>query len=263
MRGDSQIQQTNKDLPTLLIIDDTAEVVEFISEVFSQDYICIKAADGGEGIVLAKELIPDIILCDLRMPKVSGFEVVRNLKNNPLTRNTPIIMLSGYNTRENRLEGLRAMADDFVAKPFDFEELRIKMSNLLQIRKALLEEANQDVFKKELDLVAQNYDAEEKIFLEQILDYFSGNFSNKNLDVADMADNLHFSVRQLQRKIKIITSISPMDLLRRYRLKQSAKLLQHHKSIAEVSEACGFSSPNYFCTCFKDYFQQTPSSYQK
>ena len=114
MRGDSQIQQINKDLPTLLIIDDTAEVVEFISEVFSQDYICIKAADGGEGIALAKELIPDIILCDLRMPKVSGFEVVRNLKNNPLTRNTPIIMLSGYNTRENRLEGLRAMADDFI-----------------------------------------------------------------------------------------------------------------------------------------------------
>lgn len=263
MRRETSFQQVGSDLPSLLIIDDSDEVVEFISELFSDEYSCIKAADGQEGVALAEEIIPDIILCDVQMPKKSGLDVVRELKNNPETRYTPIILLSGYNTRENRLEGLRAMADDFLAKPFDYEELRIKMSNLLKIRNEILSNDPQDFLHKELGLDAQSYSHDQRSFIEFMIEYFSSHYSDKDLDVKNIAEHMDISVRQLQRKIKAITSISPMDLLRIYRLRQSSQLLLRHGSIAEVSEACGFSSPNYFCTCFKDYFNVTPSSFQK
>ena len=263
MRMETELQQVGGELPSLLIIDDSDAVVEFISELFSDEYSCVKAVDGQEGITMAEELLPNIILCDVQMPKKSGLDVVRELKSNPETRYIPIILLSGYNTRENRLEGLRAMADDFLAKPFDSEELRIKMANLLKIRNEILTSDPQDFLHKELGLDAQNYNHDQRYFLEVMIEYFSSYYSDKDLDVKNIAVHMNISVRQLQRKVKAITSISPMDLLRIYRLRQSAHLLLRHGSIAEVSEACGFSSPNYFCTCFKDYFQTTPSNYQK
>ena len=263
MRRAVDFQHISAELPTLLIIDDSNEIVAFISELFSDDYICVKAVDGQEGIDKADELIPDMILCDIRMPKKSGLDVVRELKSNSRTRLIPIILLSGYNTRENRLEGLRAMADDFLAKPFDFEELRIKMSNLLHIRNQIQISDPEDILYKELGLDTKNYSQSDYRFLEHMLGYFVIHYSERTMDVQNIAEHMGISVRQLQRKVKAITTESPMDLLRVYRLKQSSQLLLRHKSIAEVAEACGFRSPNYFCTCFKNYFKVTPSRYQK
>ena len=263
MYWEAQHKPVANDKPSLLIIDDAQDIVEFISELFSDEYICLTASDGQEGIDKAVEIVPDVILCDVSMPTISGLDVVRALKNNPDTRYIPIILLSGYNTRENRLEGLRAMADDFLAKPFDYEELRLKMSNLLKIRNEILSGDPEDYLHLELDLSTSGYSNSERCFLEFMIEYLSNHYCEKELDVKHIAGHMTISVRQLQRKIKAITSMSPMDLLRIYRLKQSSNLLLRHKSIAEVSEACGFSSPNYFCTCFKDYFGYTPSSYQK
>jgi len=255
--------QTATQLPKLLIIDDSESLVIFIKELFSGEYICTHASDGQEGIDRAENLKPDIILCDVKMPKVSGLDVVRNLKNNPTTKLIPIILLSGYNTRENRLEGLRAMADDFLSKPFDYEELRIKMANLLTLRKSFQKTENEDFLNIELGLDASNYTNDHRIFIEYMLGCFIAKYSDQKLDVNFIATYMDISVRQLQRRIKSITTLSPMDLLRIYRLRQSSQLLLRHRSIAEVAEACGFRSPNYFCTCFKDYFSITPSQHQK
>jgi len=263
MRGEATAQQGCELLPKLLIIDDSEEIILFISELFSEEYNCLKAFDGQEGIDMAMKSLPDIILCDVRMPKKSGHDVVRALKHDPKTRFIPIILLSGYNTRKNRLEGLRAMADDFLAKPFDYEELRLKMANLLKIRREFLSKESGDFLGRELGLDTIDYIPDEKIFLETMTSYLSEHYSKKSLDVENIADHMGKSVRQLQRKIKSITDISPMDILRIYRLRQSAQLLLRHNSIAEVSEACGFRSPNYFCTCFREYYKTTPSAYQK
>ncbi len=263
MPGDLELHNIYKELPTLLIIDDFEEIVNFISEFFSEEYNCLTAEDGVGGIAVAESSLPDIILCDVRMPKMSGLEVVNTLKKNPLTRYIPIILLSGYNTRENRLEGLRAMADDFLAKPLDYEELRIKMANLLKKRKEFLKKEPKDYLKNEIGIDTQGYNPDERHFLEAMVDHLANYYSNKKLDVENIAHHMEISVRQLQRKIKAITGIPPMDLLRIYRLRQSAQLLVRHNSIAEVSEACGFRSPNYYCTCFKDYYNITPSAYQK
>ncbi len=263
MRGEVDIQQSSSELPNLLIIDDSESLVIFITELFSEDFYCQSASDGQEGIQKAERLLPDIILCDVKMPKISGLDVVRTLKNNPKTRFIPIILLSGYNTRENRLEGLRAMADDFLPKPFDYEELRIKMTNLLQIRKELQTNDNEDFLNIELGLDANNYSSDHRHFIELMLGCFIAKYSDRKLNVNLIAEHMNISIRQLQRKIKAITGLSPMDLLRIYRLRQSSQLLLRHKSIAEVAEACGFRSPNYFCTCFKDYFNITPSYHQR
>jgi YesN/AraC family two-component response regulator len=263
MNWNSNLPKLPKNNPSLLIIDDSADVVEMLSDLFEDDYICMRAMDGQDGINKTIELIPDIVLCDVNMPRKSGLEVVVELKNDSRTRLIPIILLSGYNTRENRLEGLQAMADDFVAKPFDFEELRIKMSNLLKIRHEIKMHEPEDIIFKELGLDTERYSHNERHLMEFMVSYFANNYSNRKLDVQNISDQMDLSIRQLQRKIKSITGHTPMDLLRFYRLKQSAQLLIRHSSIAEVSEACGFRSPNYYCTCFKDYFQMTPSQYQK
>jgi len=249
--------------PRLLIIDDSKDVVDFLAELFSTTYDCHFACDGVEGLEAANDLIPDIIICDVQMPKMNGLEVVRILKSNQNTRYIPTILLSGYNSRENRLEGLRAMADDFVAKPFDYEELRLKMSNLLQLRQELQNTPPRDYITEALDLNASEFSLKERELIEAMIDYFSTYYPDNKLNIDMVAKQLNYSVRQLQRKIKTITGSTPMDLLRTYRLKQAASALLRHKTISEVSEACGFSSPNYFCTCFKDYFELTPRSYQK
>lgn len=249
--------------PRLLIIDDSKDVVDFLAELFSTSYECHIARDGVEGLEAANELIPDIIICDVQMPKMNGLEVVRILKSNQNTRYIPTILLSGYNTRENRLEGLRAMADDFVAKPFDYEELRLKMSNLLQLRQELQNTTPRDYITEAVDLDASKFSIKERELIEALIDFFAMNYPDNKLNIDMIADKLNYSVRQLQRKIKTITGSTPMDLLRTYRLKQAASALLRHKTISEVSEACGFSSPNYFCTCFKEHFNVTPRTYQK
>jgi AraC-like DNA-binding protein len=137
------------------------------------------------------------------------------------------------------------------------------MSNLLQFRKEFKHNDTEDFLKKELGLESGNYSHDERYFLELLVGHLLGNYSQKNMDVKYIAESLNISVRQLQRRIKSTTSYSPMDLLRIFRLRQASQLLLRHKSIAEVSEACGFRSPNYFCTCFKNYFKVTPSNYQK
>ena len=256
-------EQGTKELPCLLIIDDSPDVVQFMIDLFEDEYTCVTADDGNDGIIKAEQLLPDIILCDVRMPNKSGMEVVRELKSHPQTRLIPIILLSGFNTRENRLEGLRAMADDFIAKPFDFEELRIKMNNLLHLRSELKTTEHENIIQKHLGLDISEYSRDQRAFIESCLLFIEQHYIEKELDVAQMADKLGLSIRQLQRKVKDITKFSPMDLVKIYRLRKSAKLLQRHSSIAEVAESCGFGSPNYFCTCFKDYFTQTPSQYQK
>jgi len=249
--------------PTLLIIDDSLDIIAMISELFSEEYECINATDGDTGISLAIEKRPNIILCDVRMPKKSGMEVVRELKDNHLTRYIPIILLTGYNTRENRLEGLRAMADDFIAKPFDSEELRIKMSNLLKLRSEMFENESLQKIGLELDIDTNNFSHDNRYFIELFNEYLLKNYQRKDLEVQHIADYMEISVRQLQRKIKDITNISPMDLLRTFRLNQAAKLLSEKMSISDVSNNCGFRSSNYFCTCFKKHFQVTPSFHQK
>lgn len=263
MRGVMRLQSVRRKLPKLLIIDDSEDIVEFLSDLFEDEYQCITAADGDDGVEIADKMLPDIILCDVQMPRKSGLDVVKELRNNPRTHFIPIILLSGYNTRENRLEGLRAMADDFIAKPFDYEELRLKMVNLLAIRAEIKKSESDDVLHAELGINCQLYTDEQHYFVEHMLEYFVLHYSDKLLDVKQIADHMSLSVRQLQRKIKAITTDSPMDLLRYYRLRQASQLLLRHRSIAEVAEASGFKSPNYFCTCFKDYFQETPSRYQK
>jgi AraC-like DNA-binding protein len=155
------------------------------------------------------------------------------------------------------------MADDFIAKPFDYEELRLKMSNLLRMRAEMMDNEPKDYITEELDLDASSYSSKDRDLIEAMIDFFALHYPENKLNISAIADHLNYSVRQLQRKVKGITGISPMDLLRIYRLKQAANALLRHKTISEVSEACGFSSPNYFCTCFKDYYDMTPRNFQK
>ena len=247
----------------LLIIDDSPDVTDFLSELFSEQYECVIATDGIEGLQTANRILPDVIICDVQMPRMNGLEVVRLLKSKRETRYIPTILLSGYNTRENRLEGLRAMADDFIAKPFDYEELNLKMSNLLQLRSETMTTEPEDYITQNLDLNAADYNVKDRALIEDLIEFFSVHYPENKLNIAGIADHLNYSIRQIQRKVKTITGISPMDLLRIYRLKQAASALLRHKTISEVSEASGFSSPNYFCTCFKDYYDITPRKFQR
>jgi YesN/AraC family two-component response regulator len=264
---DMQVSETTASSKTdkqcLLIIDDSDDVTDFLSELFSESYHCVVACDGIEGLQTANKIIPDIIICDVQMPRMNGLEVVRLLKSKRETRYIPTILLSGYNTRENRLEGLRAMADDFIAKPFDYEELNLKMSNLLQLRSEMMSSEPEDYITQKLDLDTSGYSSKDRELIEDMIEYFAIHYPENKLNIGEIAESLSYSVRQLQRKIKTITGLSPMDLLRIYRVKQAAAALLRHKTISEVSEASGFSSPNYFCTCFKDYYNITPRKYQR
>ena len=233
----------------------------YLHNLLDPTYECLVAGDGHTGLEMALEQIPDLVVTDVMMPGIDGYELTEALKEDQRTSHIPIIMLTARSDRESRLKGLREHADDYLIKPFDDEELLLRISNQLAARDIMKARFSRRVYLEEP--LATGLNEREKAFLERFESLLDENFSDPNLDSGAMASKMAVSTRQLQRKLKALTNHSPAEYLRAYRLKEAARLLASGMQIVQVALDVGFSSQAYFGTCFKAQYGMSPGQYQR
>jgi DNA-binding response OmpR family regulator len=248
-------------LPTLLIVEDNPELRKYIHIVLEQQYTIIEAGDGEAGLNKSLECMPDLIISDIMMPKMDGFQLCSKLKTDTKTSHIPVIMLTAKATMQDKLNGLETGADDYIMKPFEAAELRTRIKNLLEQRKRLHEHFRKyglaDVDEKNITPVDQK-------FLQKAVDIISKHISNTSFGVEVLADNLSVSRSLLLKKTEALFGESPSDLIRRIRLNKAAGLIErNYGNISEIAIEVGFSNPSYFAECFKKQFGVIPSQYKK
>jgi YesN/AraC family two-component response regulator len=252
------------DAPIILIVEDHPELQDLISEELQLDYRILKANNGQEGLGMALEHIPDIIISDVMMPYKNGYELCESVKQDERTSHIPFILLTARTAQENKIQGLEAGADDYLGKPFDSQDLRIRVLNLIESRRLLREKFSekQEMLIYNSEEVVQN--PVDKKFIDKVLDIFAQNFSDEQYGVDQMADAFSISKRQLHRKLNAISGLSPGKMLQNYRLQKATELLKNSElQVKEVGFMVGFSSQSYFNKSFKNHFGTTPKEFQK
>ena len=251
----------NKSRECILIIEDNHDMRTHIADTLKDSYHCLLAQAGKEGIALAIEHIPDIIICDVMMPGMDGFQVCRVIRSDTRTSHIPLVLLTALEDRESRIRGWREHVDAYLTKPFDAAELLIQLENILVIRNILKTKAGQQVKAgnntSHIDLPKKDQE-----FIHKLNKLISQNYKNPLFMRLKLATEMAVSERQLQRKTKALIDKNPMDLLREYRLSQAAKMLKDGYQVSISSDECGFNSVTYFSQCFKAQYGMTPKVYQ-
>ncbi len=250
---------SQKDKPVLLVVEDNPDMRSYIHETLDSEYFVNEAFDGQAGVEAAKEIIPDLIISDLMMPKKNGYDLCREVKEYQTTSHIPVILLTAKAEREDKLEGLQTGADDYLIKPFDSVELKIRIKNLVDQRQKLRERFSSTIKVEPKDITVTSMDAQ---FLQKALDLVEDNLTNEQFNVEMFSDKIGLSRRQLYQKIKALTDFNPTDFILNLRLKKAASLLnQKAGTVSEIAYAVGFSNLSYFARVFKKQFGSTPSQY--
>ncbi len=246
---------------SILIIEDNKDMQTHIGNVLAERFDCLFASRGKEGIALALEELPDIIICDVMMPGLDGYKVTRILRNDSRTSHIPIVLLTALNTKESRIKGWRENIDIYIAKPFDALELNAQLDSILIIRKILQQQTNK-LIKTNGSLSALNLPQQDLKFIDKLKDVISKNYANSHFQKADLASKMAISERLLHRKVKALIDESPLKMLRDYRLEKAAIGLKNGYQVSIISEECGFNSVPYFCRCFRENYGVSPKKYQ-
>lgn len=265
---DEEDPEVSEDTPTLLVIDDNKDICTLVRSVLSDSYTVMTAFSGPRGIRLANKYIPDLIICDVMMPGMDGYEVCAALKKDPLTSHIPVLLLTACSRDEQRLEGYDCGADAFMTKPFDSAILIARCRSLVENRDRIyrnldLRNPVSQVTEKALPMQSANPSVDDD-FLARFSEIVEQRLSDSALSVESIADEMGLSRVQLYRKIKALTNFTAVELIRNIRLKRAAVMLKSSGStISEIAYAVGFSSPGYFSKCYKEYFSESPGDTQK
>ncbi|OUR84617.1 histidine kinase [Colwellia psychrerythraea] len=261
----------------VLVIEDNIDMQSHIKQVIEQQHHCILAGSGELGLQLAKEYIPDLIVCDLMLTGIDGFAVLTQLKQDEMTAHIPVILLTARSDLESRLRGLNLNADEYLSKPFNQYELLTRIQNLIanrqQLQKRYLQKFN-DKQKAERKTISQKNVAKltqdtieqsspEDKFLHKLEALIAKHYTEPELDISLLAKELAVSERQLQRKIKVLLGTTPNNFIKEFRLKKAQALLINGSQIGRIALDVGFSSQTYFGRCFKESFNCTPKQYQQ
>lgn len=247
----------NNEQPLVLVIEDNFELRRFVSSILTENYQVIEAANGEEGLALGLERIPDLVITDLMMPLMNGYQLCAGLKGNEKTSHIPVVMLTAKTDTDSRIAGLETRADAYLSKPFDQRELLATTNNLIALRRQL-----QDKYKKNNIWHTDNSDipSMEQVFLEKIKRSVEAHLDNEQYSVDQLSDVLGMSRVQLHRKLKGLINQSPGELIRGVRLQRAFELLkQKAGTVSEIAYMVGFSNPNSFSTSFSKYFGFAPS----
>ncbi|HKJ41917.1 MAG TPA: response regulator, partial [Sunxiuqinia sp.] len=248
-------------IETILVIEDNDEMRNYLSSELSEKYKVIEAGDGERGIELAKANQPDLILSDVIMPKVNGYDLTQALKENFDTSHIPIILLTGESSEEKQILGAKCGADDFIVKPFNKEYLLTKIEKTIISRKKLRKRFERDMVNQ----VKQNgsQSSRESEFMSKVQELINLNLSSPDLNVEFLVEKIGISRTLFFKRMKSASGYAPNEYLRIIKMKEAAKLLTTtDKSISEISYAVGFTDSNYFSKTFKKHFGETPSVYK-
>lgn len=253
----AEFVKEDKNESTVLLVEDNDELRTFIANLLKAEFNVRIAKDGKEGANAAFQLIPDIIISDVMMPGIDGFELCSILKKDERTSHIPVILLTARDGTQSGLEGYRSGADDYIIKPFDNEHLKLKVKNIIATREAA---RNQFDFKSVLSSDSLSIGKTDKEFMRKCIAVIEAHIDISSFSVENLAEELAFSNRNFYRKIKALTNQTPAELIRMYRLNYARQLLQNSKlKIFEVSMAVGYEDTNKFRQAFKKHFGVSPS----
>ncbi|MCB4807068.1 response regulator [Tamlana sp. 62-3] len=251
-----EIESENK-IHTVLIVEDNTELRDYLKLELSSQHKVLVAANGKEGIKIAKEAFPDVIITDVVMPEIDGLEFCKQLKSDLSTSHIPILMLTAKAKIDDRIEGIETGADAYMVKPFNIRLLKLRLSQLITSR--------QLIFNKYFSVISElpkntNTPPIDKEFIEKVLNHINENISDPNLNVEALATHLSLSRSQFYRKIKALTNQTATEFLRNIRLQKAKQILElGETNISKVCYATGFSSHSYFTKCFKNHFGVLPT----
>jgi len=245
--------------PLILLVDDNQDILDFISDDLSLLYAVETALNGEEALVVLKEKPVQLVISDIMMPVMDGFELCKNIKSNFEYSHIPVILLTAKNTLQSKIEGLEQGADAYIDKPFSPAHLQVQVANLLSNRNKI-----KDYFANSplVHIKTMAYSKADENFLEKLNDMISRNLANTDLDVEHLADMMNMSRPTLYRKIKALSNLTPNELINITRLKKGAEVLAEGSyKIYEVSDLVGYSSQTHFGRNFHKQFGMSPTEY--
>ena len=243
----------------VLVVEDNTDVREYIRDALKETYHVEEASNGEQGFRKAEKIIPDLIVSDIMMPKMDGYEMTKKLRQDGKTSHVPIILLTAKSDKDSKLEGLGLGADDYLIKPFDSDELLARIKNLIETRKMLQEKfgAGTSVLHREERPKLSCLDEQ---FLNRVLVVIDEHISDEDFSIEEFGQDVGMSRSQIHRKLKALTGKSTSLYLRTVRLAKAKQMIEAKKgNISEISYQVGFSSPAYFSRCFKEEFGVAPS----
>ncbi|WP_313157012.1 hybrid sensor histidine kinase/response regulator transcription factor [Sphingobacterium multivorum] len=246
---------------TLLIIDDNEDFRLFLKDLFGAEYRVLSAKDGQQGYDLAVEYIPDVVLCDVMMPNVDGYEFCRKVKQDIRISHIPVVLLTAKCSDENQFQGMEAGADAYISKPFNIDILRVTLANIAKRQKQL-----QEKFKSRIAISTTKPEivSMDQKFMQKAISIVEINIGKADFLVEDLCREMAMSRVNFYKKILALTDKTPSEFIRFIRLKRAAELLDKSQLyVAEVAFLVGFNEPKYFRKYFKEEFGVTPNEYKK
>ena len=245
--------------PLILVVEDNDELRQFVVSELVGFYLVLSAVDGEEGWRLVQEELPDIVISDLMMPKMDGYELTERIKKHPATNHIAVILLTAKTAQDNKMTGLEKGADEYLTKPFQMEEILLRLRNLLHLQQQLRQRYAQQLSNPDAPISTETV---HDPFLQQFYNLLDENLSNTSLNVDWLANQLSMSRKTLQRKVSSLTNMEgPSELIRHYRLRKAVDLLLAGKNVTETAESVGFKATTHFTKSFRDFYHQTPTQF--
>jgi signal transduction histidine kinase/ligand-binding sensor domain-containing protein/DNA-binding response OmpR family regulator len=245
----------------VLIVEDNPDVSSYIRQILEPFFQIIEAQDGQEGVDKAVEIIPDLVISDIMMPKMDGYELCKTLKTDERTSHIPIILLTARAASESKLEGLETGADDYIIKPFDSKELLARVKNLIKIRNQLRQRFSREIVLKPKDIAITPMD---EVFLQKLQSVVNEHLDDENFTIEMLGYEVGMSRSQIHRKLRALIDQSASRFIRSMRLQRAVELMKKRAgTITEIAYMTGFHSQAYFTTCFQEQFSCSPKEYLK
>lgn len=247
---------------TIVIVDDNREIVSVLRDALSEQYNCIAAFDGKDGLEKIERFNPSLIIADQMMPVMNGFQMVRALKHQPATANIPILMLTAKDDQNTELQSIKLGVDIFLAKPFSLDKILLQVARLIDKKMALEKEAKiAAIGSPQFEMATKPEDYDEK-FMEEVTGVIEENMADETFNVTSLADKLGYNQKQLYRKLKQITGMTPIAYLKKIRMKKAAFMLKNQQfTITEIMYLVGYSNMSYFIKCFQSEYGMTPKQF--
>ena len=248
--------EVDNDLPILLLVEDNSDLTLYIESLLSDDYQILKAENGEIGLNLALKEIPDLIISDIMMPVMDGYELCKSIKTNIATSHIPVLLLSAKSSTESRIMGLETEADVYMSKPFNPLELQLQVRNIFKQHQKVKDKYNGS---ESLMPEESTSNSVEQQFIQKLSDLMKENYRDPDYSVELLSSDIGLSRSQLHRKLSALTNESASKFIRSYRLKKSMLLLQAKSgNISEIAYDVGFNSASYFNKCFLEQFGKRP-----
>ena len=259
--------------PILLVVEDNADIREYIANELQDTYKILQANNGKEGLILALRYTPNIIVSDIMMPEMDGIAMCKGIKENMNTSHIPVILLTAKDSIQDKEEGYDSGADSYLTKPFSAKLLRSRIKNLLEMRKRLARQIVENVpstvdknteKRQSTSSPHPQLNRLDEAFLSKLTSLIEDNLDVEKIDTAFMIDCMNMSYSAFYRKVKALTELSPNEFVRKIKLRNSAHLLlTGEHNVSEAASMTGFNNMAHFRDCFKKEYGIPPSEYQK